>query len=142
MMVQAEETGYISMVQTQDAFVLSADGRSARILVAEDDWKGVLRAASDVATDIQRVTGTAAQVVQTSSPALRSVVVGTLGKSALVDAVVKNGTVKVDDIRGQWESYVIQSDGDNLYVIGSDKRGTIYGLYDLSEKMGVSPWYW
>ena len=140
--MQAEETGYISMVHTQDAFVLSADGRSARILVAEDDWKGVLRAAGDVATDIQRVTGTAAQVVQTSSPAPRSVVVGTLGKSALVDAVVKNGTVRVDDIRGQWESYVIQSDGDNLYVIGSDKRGTIYGLYDLSEKMGVSPWYW
>ncbi len=140
--VQAEETGYVTTRQTQDAFALSADGRAARIVVAEDDWKGVVRAAGDLAADIQRVTGAEAQVVQAASPIPQSVVVGTLGKSTLIDAVMKKGTVKVDDIRGQWESYVIQSDGDNLYVVGSDKRGTIYGLYDLSEKIGVSPWYW
>lgn len=41
---------------------------------------------------------------------------GTLGKSSLIDGLVKKGVIKVDDIKGQWESYVIQSDGDNLYV--------------------------
>lgn len=144
MMMQADGVNYVSTSQVQDAFVLSAHGKSAKIRVANNDWKGVLRATQDLSADIRRVTGVGSDVESVASfqNYHQSVIVGTLGKSSLIDALVKKGTIKVDDIKGQWESYIIQSDGDNLYVVGSDKRGTIYGIYDISEKIGVSPWYW
>jgi hypothetical protein len=141
-MMQADGTDYVSTSPVNHGFVLSADGKSAQICVDANDWKGVTRAANDLATDIQRVTGAKAEVTVGSTVAPKSVVVGTLGKSALIDGLVKTGKIKVDDIRGEWESYVVQSDENHLYVVGSDKRGTIYGIYDISEKIGVSPWYW
>ena len=55
---------------------------------------------------------------------------------------MKAGKLDVDGVRGQWESFVIETVDGSLVVAGSDKRGTIYGIYDISEKIGVSPWYW
>ncbi len=158
--VYAGGTDYVTHSRMGEEFELAAHGKSAQICVASDDWKGVVRAANDLAADIKRVTGVASEVEviaetkaiagkkksSKSTPAVaiapKTVVVGTLGKSSLIDALVKQGKIRVDDIRGQWESYIIQSDENNLYIVGSDKRGTIYGIYDISEKIGVSPWYW
>ena len=71
------------------------------------------------------------------------IVVGTIGKSAEIDALVSEGKLKVDDINGKWEAFTIQNVDGDIVIAGSDKRGTIYGIYDLSEKIGVSPWhYW
>ena len=84
-------------------------------------------------------------------PALHptAIIVGTLGKSALIDTLVRAGKLDVDDVRGHWESWLRQVVDQPLpgveralVIAGADKRGTIYGLYDLSEQIGVSPWYW
>ena len=42
----------------------------------------------------------------------------------------------------RWEAFLIQAVGEALYVVGTDRRGTVFGIYDLCEAMGVSPWYW
>mgnify|MGYP000859234409 CR=1 FL=1 len=68
--------------------------------------------------------------------------VGTLGHSPLIDRWVKSHKMDVRKIRGQWESYLIDVVDGNLVVVGSDRRGTIYGIYELSREIGVSPWYW
>lgn len=71
------------------------------------------------------------------------IVVGTLGKSSVVDSLVQNGNIDVSDIQNKWESFTIQRVDDAIVIAGSDKRGTIYGIYDLCEKIGVSPWnFW
>lgn len=70
------------------------------------------------------------------------VIVGTIGSSPVLDKLISEGKLDVSDIEGKWESFKIQVIDDALVIAGSDKRGTIYGVYDLSEKMGVSPWYW
>ncbi|MBV9880108.1 MAG: glycosyl hydrolase 115 family protein, partial [Gemmatirosa sp.] len=57
--------------------------------------------------------------------------------------------IDVSAITGKWESFFLQT-VDNplpgikqaLVIVGSDKRGTIYGIYDLSQQIGVSPWVW
>lgn len=61
----------------------------------------------------------------------------------------QHNRLRVDDIEGQWESYVTTMVPEPvpgweraLVIAGSDKRGTIYGIYSLSEQIGVSPWYW
>jgi hypothetical protein len=76
------------------------------------------------------------------------VIVGTLGKSALIDGLVAAGKLDVSTIRGKWEGYLLQTVdrpmpdvGRALVVAGSDKRGAIYGIYEISEQIGVSPWH-
>ncbi len=70
------------------------------------------------------------------------VIIGTVGKSAAIDELAEKGVINVENIRGKWESFTIHIVDDKLVIAGSDERGTIYGMYDVSEKIGVSPWYW
>ena len=126
-------------------FCIAKDGHAANIVIDENDWKSVIRAARDLGDDIRKVTGTANEVTtQTSSilPLTSNIVVGTIGKSQLIDKLIKQKKLDVSKVRGQWESYVIDVVDGNLVVAGSDKRGTIYGVYEISQRIGVSPWYW
>ncbi len=70
------------------------------------------------------------------------IVVGTVGKSEAVDALADSGRLDVSQIKNKWEAFTVQNIDGTLVIAGADKRGTIFGVYDLSEKMGVSPWEW
>lgn len=133
---------YVLHESAPGAFRLAAGGTAASILVSGEDWQGVVRAAGDLGDDVRKVTGTAAQVVTADAPRRGAIIVGTIGKSPLIDGLVEAGRLNVDGVKGQWESFVIETVDGSLVVAGSDKRGTIYGIYDISEKIGVSPWYW
>jgi hypothetical protein len=113
----------------------------ASIYVDTGDYAGVSRAAGDLRTDIERVTGRAPALTHDET-GTRHIYVGTLGKSRLIDRWAREGKIEAGRIRGKWESFLIQVTPDGLVIAGSDKRGTIYGIYDLSEQIGVSPWYW
>ncbi|KAF2023272.1 hypothetical protein EK21DRAFT_81310 [Setomelanomma holmii] len=78
-----------------------------------------------------------------------AIIVGTIGNSSLIDGMIASGQLDVNAIEGQWESYVStfvenagNGTGSAIVIAGSDRRGTIYGIYDVSEQIGVSPWYW
>lgn len=73
---------------------------------------------------------------------LPEVTVGTIGNSDVIDSLIAQGKLDVSEIENKWESFTIQEVDGSIVVAGSDKRGTIYGIYDISEKIGVSPWYW
>lgn len=70
------------------------------------------------------------------------VIIGTVGESNMIDALASAGKIDVSDIKGKWECFKTQVVDNTLVIAGSDDRGTIYGIYDLSEKIGVSPWYY
>lgn len=129
-------------------FCIAKDGKAAAIVVDDQDWKGVVRAANDLGDDIRKVAGTASPVVNTldagasGKTADRCILVGTIGKSRIIDKLVKQKKLDVSKVKGQWESFVIDVVDGNLVVAGSDKRGTIYGIYEISQRIGVSPWYW
>lgn len=128
-------------------FIISRQGKSAPVVVSGADWQGVRRVAADLADDIGKVTGTASALVTqpAESPALPSgghIIAGTIGRSHVIDALIADGRLDVDPVRGQWESYVTDIIDGNLVIAGSDKRGTIYGIYDISGMIGVSPWYY
>ena len=140
---------YVSAKKSAGSFPLVAGGRAAALYASAQDWPGVLRAAHDVQADVNRVTGRT-PTFSTEAPAGKEVVlVGTLGKSPLIDGLVRTGKLDTTGLAGKWETFVIQTLDKPLpgvkralVVVGSDKRGTIFGLYDLSRQMGVSPWYW
>jgi hypothetical protein len=115
----------------------------------ENDYKGVIRAIGDLQNDIDSVTGVKPKTVTTQEPYEYEIIIGTLGQSKLINSLVSSKKMDVKDIKGKWESFVIATI-DNpkpgtkqcLVIVGSDKRGTIYGIYELSRQLGVSPWYW
>ena len=123
-------------------FCIAKDGKTATIVVDENDWKGVIRAANDLGDDVRKVTGTPSNVVSGFAADKGLVIVGTIGKSKFIDQLIKQKKLDVKTIKGRWEAYKISVVDDNLVIAGSDKRGTIYGIYELSQRIGVSPWYW
>ena len=132
-----------------DAFPLVTADRQAPLWYDPADFPGVLRAAGDLQADIERVTSHKPAASAARPDATDLVIIGTLGRSAAIDALVAGGKLDASDLRGKWESFVITTIPQPmpgvkraLVIAGSDKRGTIYGIYELSEQLGVSPWYW
>ncbi len=128
----------------QTKFCIAKNGKAAAIVVDSNDWKGVLRAANNLNDDVRKVTGVASHVNFLTVPQQHTgiIIVGTIGKSKLIGRLIKQKKIDVRKIKGKWESYLIDVVDGNLVIAGSDKRGTIYGIYDISERIGVSPWYW
>ncbi|WP_308365704.1 MULTISPECIES: glycosyl hydrolase 115 family protein [unclassified Microbulbifer] len=123
----------------------------AGLYVDSADHKGVQRAAATLAGDLERVTGQRPQIRQAVSQTgeKHAVIAGTIGRSALIDQLIASGRIDPAAIAGRWEGYHIETVQQPLpgveralVIAGSDKRGTIYGIYDLSEQIGVSPWHW
>lgn len=128
-------------VNTEPAFTIARDGRLADIVTDSADWKGVQIAASNLAGDIGKVTGKNAELSHDGINGGRKIIAGTIGRSALIDSLAASGRLNIESIRGQWEAYIIDVVDGNLVIAGSDKRGTIYGIYEISNRIGVSPWH-
>ncbi|KAF2127478.1 glycoside hydrolase family 115 protein [Dothidotthia symphoricarpi CBS 119687] len=86
---------------------------------------------------------------KTTSASQGTIIVGTIGNSSFIDGLIENGKLDISKIEGQWEAYTsttvknpVNGIEEALIIAGSDRRGTIYGIYDLSEQIGVSPWHW
>lgn len=131
-------------------FALVHGGNASAIIYDNADAKVVGIAAGLFAADIQRVTAVLPLVTNSLSGANGQIVlIGTIGHSANLDALIASGKINVKAIQGGWERYQIQVVENPfpgvtraLVVAGSDRRGTAYGVFSLSEAIGVSPWYW
>ena len=130
------------------SFGLISKGKAAPILVSSNEWTGVVRAAKNLQSDVEKVGGITPSLL-TDNPKGMPIIVGTLGQSHIIDEMVRNGSIAVGEIAGKWEATLIQvvknpikGIDSALVIIGSDKRGTIYGIYELSYQIGISPWYY
>jgi len=132
----------INAIAQNKRFCIAKDGKAATIVVDGQDWKGVIRAANDLADDVRKVCGTTCKISNGTTAGKGSIVVGTIGKSRVIDKLVMQKKLDVNKVKGCWESFVIDVVDGKLVVAGSDKRGTIYGIYEISQRIGVSPWYW
>jgi hypothetical protein len=132
------------------AVALAHNGSAARLYVDPADYPGVIRAAGDLQADIARVSAAQPVLAKDGKPAGADIVIiGTVGKSALIDQLIKSGALDVSSIKGKWEGWQVQTLNKPLpgveralVIAGSDKRGTIFGIYEMSEQIGVSPWNW
>ena len=116
------------------------DGKNA-FVCDESEFSGVKKIADKVCLDVERVTGKKPAVSAGTVTLEGAVLFATLGKAPLADKLAsENGlSAEVSKITGKRECYVFAVKSDKIIIIGSDKRGTIYGLFHLSELMGVSP---
>ena len=115
---------------------------TARIILGEDEFKGVMKAASWLSQDIERVTEKTPEILavsEISEGITGSIIAGTIGKSGIIEKAAGIYGADISGIKGKREVYGIFPAGGNVIIAGSDKRGTIYGLLHISEKIGVTP---
>ena len=110
----------------------------AAIYVDPADFTVVKKAVEMLSSDIEKVTGQSISVVHSPVPG-PLIVVGTVEKSGLVRELLRSQ--RLPPVAG-WETYRIKAAGDRLIIAGSDRRGTAFGVLEVSRQIGVSPWYW
>ena len=102
----------------------------------QDEHSCVQLAAKNLMSDIEKVTGHKGNVTTEKM----EILIGTIGVNKQIDQWVKQGELR--NLKGKTEKYIIKTIGNQLVIAGSDKRGTVYGIYELSKQLGVSPWYY
>ena len=108
------------------------------IYMDANDCRGVSYAANALVRDISKVSGSQATI---TSNRKATILVGTIGHSAAIDQLIKQKRINGNLLKGKREKFIITVVDNQLVIAGSDRRGTIYGIYELSQQMGVSPWY-
>lgn len=130
----------------QGDLLLNANNR-VEIYMDTNDCKGVNYAAHALLKDIKSVSGATATLTsdagfqKKADTARPAILVGTIGHSAAIDQLVKQKRINGNLLKGKREKFIITLIDGQLVIAGSDRRGTIYGIYELSQQMGVSPWY-
>ena len=135
-------------VPEPDGFGLVYYGKAADIYVDEKDYPGIIHAAENLTKDIALVTDVKAQFKSNADGLSQyAVIAGAIGKSPVIDKLIEDGKLDVSAIKGKWESYVIDYIDNpvpgvsrGLVIAGSDMRGTVFGIYKISETIGVSAW--
>ncbi|TDD94289.1 glycosyl hydrolase 115 family protein [Flavobacterium cellulosilyticum] len=141
---------FVQAQQPKSEFSIVENNKSTCILTDEKDFKVVQIAAGIFAHDVFQISGrkvvTAAVKNQKSDI---TIIAGTIGKNSTIDAMIANKKLDVSEFKGQWERFSIQVVQNPmkglkkaLVVVGSDRRGTAYGILELSRMMGISPWEW
>jgi S-layer like family, C-terminal region. len=146
----AQSQIHVNYKHTAGSFVLSERSNVPTVVVAAEEETSVKNVADIFARDVQRVTSSL-PVVKVSDKVKdnKIVIIGTLGKNKLIDKLVKQRRLDISRIKGGWEQYAIKvidkpfkGVEKALVIVGSDRRGTAYGALSISEKIGVSPYYW
>lgn len=132
------------------AFPLASKNGLASVYVDAADFDAVKKSAALFAEDVERVTGSSPKILSTSA-AIKDyvVIIGTIGRSEILNKLIAAKKLHTGSLQNGWEQFLIQT-VDNplpnvkkaLVIAGSDRRGTAYGVFTLSEAIGVSPWYW
>ena len=131
-------------------FPLIRNGKPAQIIIDPEAESAVRHVAESFAADLERVCGMRPGInLPDGVPQENVVIIGVVGQSGLIDQLAKAGQIDVSDLHGAWEAFrhqVIDNPFPGvrraLVIAGSDRRGAVFGTYDISERMGVSPWYW
>ena len=125
-------------VSFQQGDLLINGNDKVEIYMDANDCRGVSYAANALVKDIRNVSGSQATI---TSNRKATILVGTIGHSAAIDQLVKQKRINGNLLKGKREKFIITVVNNQLVITGSDRRGTIYGIYELSQQMGVSPWY-
>ena len=136
-----------SYIQTSSGFAIVNNNEATAIYLSDNDYEGVKKIAQKFQEDIERVTNMKPSIISNEIPSNgTAIIVGTIGNSSLIDQLIEEKKLEVSLIKGKWETFLIQTiknpfEGveEALVIVGSDKRGTIYGMFDVSYEIGVSP---
>lgn len=133
-----------------DEFELVKSGKAAKLYYDIRDFEVIKKSAHLFSNDVRLVTDREIAVSEAvEEMSSNCIIVGTLGHNELIDKLILKKKLDVSTLKDKWESFHIEVVRNPfpgvkkaLVVVGSDRRGTAYGLFSISESIGVSPWYW
>ena len=131
-------------------FELVKSGKSAELYYDVRDFEVVKKVANLFGDDIRLVTGREIAVSEVGeNMSSNCIIVGTLGYNEMIDKLILKKKLDVSALKNKWESFHVEvicnpfpGVKKALVIVGSDRRGTAYGLFSISEAIGISPWYW
>jgi hypothetical protein len=140
---------FVTSKKEAGAFAIASSEVASIYFDTGDDWL-VNKAATLLQADIKTVTGKEPLLATNLSSAGKNVIiVGTLEGSPTIKKLLDAKKLNVSAIKGKWEAFQVQTVNNPLpgiqtavVIVGNDKRGTAYGIFELSRQLGVSPWYW
>lgn len=145
---ETHNAGYFPLITSENS-----KSDPTTIIISGGDLPGIEIAAENLSEDFKKVCGTAANLIKTEKISLennipnKAIIAGSI-ESPLIKDLIKNKKLNNKELKGKYEKYVMTTVENPfpgvdmaLVIAGSDRRGTIYGIYELSEQIGVSPWY-
>ena len=140
----------VCLTPSEGNFKLISKGQAAAVILETSADPAIQRAIKNFAEDLTRVSGKKTQLLKNPNAIKQpAVLIGVSGESPLIDDLVNAGKLDISLLTGQWEAYQVvvvnnpwPKVQNALVIVGSDRRGAIYGAYDVSQQIGVSPWYW
>ena len=138
-----------TFTSNKKSFVIADQNKATSIYYDDTENALIKKSAELLAGDIEKVCGMKPAIVHAVTSEDRVIIIGTISNNLLIRKLIARNKINMDSIQGKWERFLIQT-VDNpfpnvkqaLVIIGSDRRGTAYGVFTLSEEMGISPWYW
>ena len=122
---------FITFAEQGEAVAL----KGATLSYEATEPKAVQIAVASLQQDFSRVMGFSPMKADKAT-----IMIGTVGFNKQIDRWVKSG--KLANLKGKREKFIITTIDGQVVIAGSDRRGTVFGIYELSRQMGVSPWYW
>jgi len=140
----------ITTKKAEGAFPIVAGKSVTPLEVSNHDYFLVHKASELFRHDVQSVTGKSPEIDHGLPESAKNVIIiGSADSSDVIQRLEAEGKLDLSNIRGKWETYKLQivdhpfkGIDKALVVVGSDRRGTAYGVLTLSRQMGVSPWKW
>ena len=138
--------GITSEIISENYFGLIKNNIPNNILIDDNEDEGIKIAVRNLQNDFKQVCGNLPKLVNTPNDK-KVIIIGSV-QSKYIKELIKAKKIDSNQLKNKNEKYIItvvDNPFDNieeaLVIAGSDKRGSIYGVYELSEQIGVSPWY-
>ncbi|MFV5695257.1 glycosyl hydrolase 115 family protein [Flavobacterium sp. LB3P122] len=117
-------------------YPIANSNQVATIYIAKDTDSLIVWAINELADDVKGITGTRPTIVQTTAFSKKGIYIGQSRSLLFQSKAIQK------ELSGQWEKFCIKKEKDNLLVVGSDVRGTVFAIFEMAERLGISPWKW
>ncbi len=115
--------------------LLAGPGSGCEIVVGDGEHTAVKQAASFLAADVKKISDYTPPIVARAGGDRPAIYLTTLGAQRLPAGIQRTR------LEGQWEAYQVLTSGRDVWIVGSNFRGTAFGAYTLSERLGIDPLY-
>lgn len=117
-------------------FSIADSNKVTSIYIDKNTDPLIIWAVNELADDVKDITGKRPEIIQTNTISKKGIYIGQFSSSLFKSTSIEK------ELLNQWEKFSIQKEKDNLLIAGSDVRGTVYAIFEITERLGVSPWKW
>ncbi|WP_426484769.1 glycosyl hydrolase 115 family protein [Flavobacterium sp. 2] len=127
--------GFCQKKNTSD-FLIADKNNAGNIFIDKNTDPLIIWAVNELADDVQELSGKRPEILQANSFSKNGIYIGEVSNTLFKTRKEQK------ELSNQWEKFSIQKEKENLIIAGSDVRGTVYAIFEISERLGISPWKW